>query len=261
MPEQTHSGNHSLRLFTFCLHLAERTGCSQDETLGLAVSRCKIAQFRVQAIIRSDAARRLPYRRSKSPRIRPMTAQQPDKPGPPDAPVSLDDLAERLYPELHRLARMQLRRLRPGQTLNTTALVHEAYVKLMGSAGFADRGHFLAASARAMRHILVNAARDRLADKRGGGAALIPLDEVQVADERAHCNEVLAVGQALERLRELDERLCRVVECRFYAGMTEEETAVALNVSDRTVRRDWLRARAWLKSDMGRLGIEQTDDA
>jgi RNA polymerase sigma factor (TIGR02999 family) len=164
---------------------------------------------------------------------------------------ALDALVEALYAELRVVARGQLRRLRPGQTLDTTALVHEAYVKLVGASDFVDRSHFLAASARAMRHILVNAARRKLADKHGGGQPAITLDGCDVADQQAHYTEVVAVGQALERLREIDERLCRLVECRFYAGMTEEETAVALDISDRTVRRDWLRARAWLKHELG----------
>lgn len=164
---------------------------------------------------------------------------------------ALDALVEALYAGLRVVAKGQLRRLRPGQTLDTTALVHEAYVKLVGASDFVDRSHFLAASARAMRHILVNAARSKLADKRGGGKRAVTLDGCDVADEQAHYTEVVTVGQALERLRDIDERLCRLVECRFYAGMTEEETAAALEVSDRTVRRDWLRARAWLKHELG----------
>ncbi len=163
----------------------------------------------------------------------------------------LDALADALYPELRRIARAQLRRLRPGHTLDTTGLVHEAYVKMVGFDDFADRSHFLAASARAMRHILINTARRKLTDKRGGGVQPVTLEDHEVAADHAPFVEILSVGQALERLRELDERLCRVVECRFYAGMTEDETAAALGVSERTVRRDWLRARAWLKDALG----------
>ncbi len=170
-----------------------------------------------------------------------------------EGPDALDGLVEALYPDLRRIAHAQLRRLRPGSTLDTTSLVHEAYVKMIGSSDFAGRSHFLAASARAMRHILVNAARRKLAIKHGQGRTPDPLDEHQVADERSRFAEVLAIGEAVEGLREIDERLCRVVECRFYAGMTEEETAASLGVSDRTVRRDWLRARAWLKSALGRM--------
>lgn len=131
--------------------------------------------------------------------------------------------------------------------------MHEAYVKLVKRGEFADRVHFLSASARAMRHILVNAARKKLAEKHGGGRESVTLDGHEPADECALYEEILDVGEALDRLQELDDRLCRLVECRFYAGMTEEETAAALDVSDRTVRRDWLRARAWLKQELGRI--------
>ena len=165
---------------------------------------------------------------------------------------NMDTLVERLYPELRRIARGQLRRLRPGQTLDTTSLVNEAYLKLFGASGFVDRGHFLAASARAMRHILVNAARRKLADRHGGGHAQVSLDEELIGIEHAAHSEVIAIGQALERLHAFDERLCQVVECRYFAGMTEEETGSALSVSDRTVRRDWLRARAWLRCELER---------
>ena len=168
-------------------------------------------------------------------------------------PGAINGLVDLLYSELQRIARAQLRRLRPGRTLNTTGLVHEAYVKMIGASDFADRTHFLSASARAMRHILVNAARRKLAEKHGGGKEADSLEGLQVAAAAARFEEILEIGQALERLEQLDERLCRVVECRFYSGMTEEETAHALDVSDRTVRRDWLRARAWLKQELGRL--------
>jgi RNA polymerase sigma factor (TIGR02999 family) len=163
---------------------------------------------------------------------------------------ALDPLVEVLYPELRRIARAQLRRLRPGQTLDTTSLVNEAYVKMIGSSDFNDRNHFLAASARAMRHILINAARRKLADKHGAGRADVTVEERDLVEERRQFVEILAISQALERLAELDERLCRLVECRFYAGMTEVETAAVLGVTDRTVRRDWLRARAWLKHEL-----------
>lgn len=180
-----------------------------------------------------------------------LTAAREGEPG------AIDRLVEALYPELRRIARAQLRRLRPGRTLDTTSLVHEAYVKLVRGGEFNDRAHFLAASARAMRHILVNAARRKLAEKHGGGRDPDSLDGSEVAveraEERARYVEILDVGQALERLKRLDPRLCLLVECRFYAGMTEEETAVALEISDRTVRRDWLRARAWLKQELGRI--------
>lgn len=168
---------------------------------------------------------------------------------------AIDRLVDALYPDLRRIARAQLRRLRPGRTLDTTSLVHEAYVKMVGADDFVDRAHFLAASARAMRHILVNAARRKLTEKHGGGHPPESLEGRELGGQRAQYEEILDVGEALEELRKIDERLCRVVECRFYAGMTEEETAVALAVSDRTVRRDWLRARAWLKQELGRIPV------
>ena len=135
----------------------------------------------------------------------------------------------------------------------TGTLVNEAYVKLVGGGEFVDRAHFLAASARAMRHILVNAVRRKLAERHGGGQAPESLEGRELAAEQAQYHEILDVAQALDELSAIDERLCRLVECRFYAGMTEEETATALGLSDRTVRRDWLRARAWLKEKLGRL--------
>ncbi|MGE0639934.1 MAG: ECF-type sigma factor [Thermoanaerobaculia bacterium] len=168
-------------------------------------------------------------------------------------PEAIDRLVEALYPDLRRIARAQLRRLRPGRTLDTTSLVNEAYVKLVRGGEFADRSHFLAASARAMRHILVNAVRRRLAERHGSGRSAESLEGREVAAELAPYHEILDVAQALEALAAIDERLCRLVECRFYAGMTEEETAEALGISDRTVRRDWLRARAWLKEHLGRV--------
>lgn len=179
-------------------------------------------------------------------------------------PEAINRLVEALYPDLRRIARAQLRRLRPGRTLDTTSLVNEAYVKLVGGGEFVDRAHFLAASARAMRHILVNAVRHKLARKHGGGRDPEPIEGRELAAvpaDTAHYNEILDVAQALEELAVIDERLCRLVECRFYAGMTEEETGVALGISDRTVRRDWLRSRAWLKEKLGRIPAPAGGDA
>ena len=168
-----------------------------------------------------------------------------------DAAICIDRLVPLLHSELRRQAHFQLRRLRPGETFCTTLLVHEAYLKLVGreSASWRDRAHFLAASAQAMRHILVDAARQRATARRGSGqrALTLPTDP-QGTDP--HAADVLEVHRALERLARIDERMCRVVECRFFAGMTEEETGVAVGVSSRTVHRDWLRARAWLKREL-----------
>ncbi len=164
---------------------------------------------------------------------------------------AFDRLMPMVYDDLHRIARRQLRRGRRGDTLNTTGLVHEVYLKMVDQsrASWQDRSHFFAISARAMRQIIVDYARQRLAAKRGGGQAHAELDESRIAIE-AQADWLLAVDQALGRLAELDERMARTVECRFFAGLTEEETAEALGVSVRTVQRDWQRARGWLKEEM-----------
>ncbi|MCP3957792.1 MAG: sigma-70 family RNA polymerase sigma factor [bacterium] len=166
---------------------------------------------------------------------------------------AFDRLMPMVYDDLHRIARRQLRRGRRGATLDTTGLVHEVYLKMVDQSkvSWQDRSHFFAISARAMRQIIVDYARQRLAAKRGGGQAHTGLDESRVAIE-AQADWLVALDQALERLAALDERLARVVECRFFAGLTEEETAEAQSVSVRTVQRDWKRARGWLKEEMGR---------
>ena len=157
-----------------------------------------------------------------------------------------------LYDQLRSLARRQLHR-QGRQTLNTTELVHEAYVKISGSPArdFADRGHFLCLAAGAMRHILVDHAREKLRLKRGGGARQETLDERHAVFFQ-HLDQVLAVDQALERLGREDSRLSGVVECKYFAGYTEPETAEALGVSERTVRRLWQQARTELRGELGR---------
>jgi len=168
-----------------------------------------------------------------------------------DAAVCIDRLVPLLHSDLRRLAHFQLRRMRPGETFCTTLLVNEAYLKLVGreSAPWRDRAHFLAASAQAMRHILVDAARQRVTARRGSGQQIMTLSADPEGND-SHAADVLEIHHALERLTRIDERLCRVVECRFFAGMTEDETSTALGVSSRTVHRDWLRARAWLKREL-----------
>jgi RNA polymerase sigma factor (TIGR02999 family) len=160
-------------------------------------------------------------------------------------------LFDQLYADLRKRARRQLGAWRAGQTLNTTSLVNEAYLRLVGQTvlSLRDRGHFLAIAARAMRHVIVDHARARVAGKRGGGHTNLTLDsvEIAVADEAERLVDLDAI---LEQLSAVDERLTRVVECRFFAGLTEEETALALDSSVRTVQRDWMRARAWLRSRM-----------
>lgn len=162
-----------------------------------------------------------------------------------------------IYDELHRVARAQLRREREGHTLNATALVHEAYLRLVDVTRieWRDRVHFISMAARAMRRILIDSARRHQAERRGGGVAVLPLDEVIALDHDAgvliqldrQADTLVAVDRALQQLGELNERLVRVVEYRFFGGLTEEETAQALGVGERTVRRDWVKARGWLK--------------
>ena len=168
----------------------------------------------------------------------------------PQLSQTAEALLPLLYSDLRRLARRTRWQFSAGETLQTTALVHEAYLKLRSSTGFNDRQHFLRAAAIAMRHILVNLARDATAQKRGSGAVHVSLDEAPEMPAESAGN-LLEVDAALSRLRAVSERLADVVECRFFAGYSEEETAAALGVSDRTVRRDWIKARAWLQLELG----------
>ncbi len=162
--------------------------------------------------------------------------------------AAFDAMVPLVYERLRAIARGQLARAgRRGRTLDTTALVQEAYLQLAGAHGvdWQDRGHFFAVSARAMRRVLVDYARRRYAIKRGGEAECVTLTPDMAAAD-AQSEQVLAVDEALHGLAEFNERLARVVECRYFAGLTEEETALALGTSLRTVQRDWMRARAWL---------------
>ena len=164
--------------------------------------------------------------------------------GEPDA---LDRLLPLVYDDLRWRAHQQLRRRRPGQTLDTTALVHEAYLKLVdpGQADYRDRCHFFAAAATVMRHILVDRARRHAALKRGGAGQRVTLDS-SILQVEAKAVEILDLDAALRSLAEVDERLARLVELRFFGGLTLEETAEALQLSERTVQRDWRAARAFL---------------
>lgn len=157
-----------------------------------------------------------------------------------------------VYDELRAIAHGQLRRERADHTLCTTALVHEAYVRLADQRKgvWADRTHFFAIAARAMRRVLIDYARRHIAARRGGAARKVALnDAAQVAaDDRA--DELIAIDEALKRLSRLDARQARVVEYRFFGGMTESEVATALGITARTVRRDWVRAKAWLMREL-----------
>ena len=165
----------------------------------------------------------------------------------PDDPEAMDRLFDAVYDELRRVAHCALRGERDGHTLSTTGLVHEAYFKLADHSPveWRDRAHFFGVAARAMRQILVEYARRRGAVKRGGGVSLVAWEEETMsADNRA--SALIAVDEALARLALHDSEMARVVECRFFAGLTEEETAKATGGSIRTVQRQWRRAKAWL---------------
>ena len=160
-----------------------------------------------------------------------------------------DRLVRAVYDELRGLARAHLRRERADHTLVTTELVHEAYEKMLGpSAVYSGRGHFFGAAARAMRQILVDHARRRGRVKRGGGERPVALDDVGeiAAGDGSDSVDIVDLDDALTRLAELDPRQAAVVECRYFGGLTVEETAEALGISDSTVKREWRTARAWL---------------
>ena len=167
-------------------------------------------------------------------------------------PEAFDRLVPLVYEDLRRVARRQLRRGRPGAMLDTTGLVHEVWFKLVDGldVDWQDRRHFLAVCARAMRQVIVDHARRMGAAKRGSGVAPLELDESLLPAD-ADAERVLVVDHALDRLARRSPRLAQVVECRFFAGLSEGETAEALGVSLRTAQREWLRARAWLREDLG----------
>ncbi len=162
-------------------------------------------------------------------------------------PEALDRLMPLVYDELQRLAHLYLRREREHHTLNTTALVHEAYINLIGQEDtpWQNRTHFFAVAARAMRHILIDYARRRNRVKRGGGQYHLTLDEIRLVTED-HLEDLLALDQAMTRLESVDARLCRIVECRYFGGLTIAETAEAMALSPATVKRDWNLGKAWL---------------
>jgi RNA polymerase sigma factor (TIGR02999 family) len=155
-----------------------------------------------------------------------------------------------LYADLQRLARSRLRHGSALTLLDTTALVHESYLRLQagdGGATFADRHHFMAYAAKVMRTVVIDVVRARLAERRGGGATKVTLDTVLAEDLSAHDDEVLRVHEALDELATLEPRLAQVVELRYFGGLTEAEIATSLDVTERTVQRDWQKARLFLR--------------
>jgi RNA polymerase sigma factor (TIGR02999 family) len=164
---------------------------------------------------------------------------------------ALDRLIPMVYEELRSLAHLQLRRERPGHTLNTSALVNEAYLKLINvrEVQWRDRAHFFAMSARLMRRVLIDYARARKRDKRGGDVVVVTLEDAMgITGDRA--DDLVALDDALARLEAISERQCRVVEYRCFAGLSVEETAAVLQTSPATVKRDWAFARAWLNREL-----------
>jgi RNA polymerase sigma factor (TIGR02999 family) len=170
---------------------------------------------------------------------------------------ALDRLFPLVYAELRRLAKSYMRKERAGHTLQTTALIHEVYLRLINAdqIEWQNRAHFFGVAARAMRQILVEMARERGSQKRGGGARQVSLDEAMMIDEGLD-EDLVAVDEALRALAQFDARKAQVVEMRFFGGLTEEEMAAALDVSPETVRRDWRLARSWLRR---RLSEGQND--
>jgi RNA polymerase sigma factor (TIGR02999 family) len=165
-------------------------------------------------------------------------------------PAARDRLVPVVYEELRRLAHHYMRNEREGHTLQTTALVNELYLRFAGidAMGWRDRAHFFAMAATLMRRVLVDYARHRGRDKRGGGLSVISIDENMIAPQRAV--DVVALDDALERLAAVDPQQGRVVELRFFAGLSVKETAEALNISPATVKRDWATAKLWLYNEL-----------
>ena len=164
---------------------------------------------------------------------------------------ALEQLLPRVYGELRRIARLRLRRERADHTLAVTDLVHEAYLKLLPveRVDWRSRAHFFAIASRAMRNVLVDHAVRRGAAKRGAGAAVMTLEDTDAAAEQP-LDDLIALSEALGRLERLDPRQAQVVECRFFGGLSLDETAEALSISPATVSRDWTFARAWLHNEL-----------
>jgi len=161
---------------------------------------------------------------------------------------ALDKLLPLVHAELRQIARRQISHERPGHTLQATALINEAYLKLLGQEGFEwhNRAHFFAVCAQIMRHILIDHARAHARDKRGGGALKVSLDDADAAVAGEKAEHLIALEEALKFLERVDPQKGRIVELRYFGGLSIEETAEVLNISPRTVRREWQRSKAWL---------------
>lgn len=168
----------------------------------------------------------------------------------PETEQALNDLASSLYEDLRKAARRERRRAGKPLTWNTTALIHETYVKLYRHQAWISREQFMGFAATAMRHVLVDAARARLTQKRGGTAVRAPLDAADEVTLGGEDREIVRLDEALVELSRMDPELAHLVECRFFAGLDEVETGRVLGVSDRTVRRRWTQARAWLHREL-----------
>jgi RNA polymerase sigma factor (TIGR02999 family) len=171
--------------------------------------------------------------------------------GPPGAAPD-ERLLQRIYDELRQMAHRRLAGEPKDLLSHTTSLVHEAWMRLVGNAnlGWQSRAHFFGAAAEAMRRIIIDRARSRRALKRGGGRAPVALDPASLAAPSADSVDLLALDEALSRLEQLDPRMAQVVKLRFFAGLSVEDTAEALNISARTVNRDWIAARTWLYHEL-----------
>jgi len=165
--------------------------------------------------------------------------------------AALDRLMPLVYTELRQLAHRYMRRERPGHTMQTTALIHEAYLRLVdqNQVRWQHQAHFFGIAARLMRQILIEHARSHTRAKRGGGVGTISLDEVAIVSQ-ARATELLALDDALERLATIDPRKSQVVELRFFGGLSVEEAAQVLNIAPNTVLRDWRMAKAWLRREI-----------
>jgi RNA polymerase sigma factor (TIGR02999 family) len=172
--------------------------------------------------------------------------------------AALDALVPVVYKELRRLAHFELRKERPNHTLQSTALVHEAYFRLVGQdlPQWESRTHFFAIAAQLMRQILVDHARRRRASKRGSGVCMLTLDDATALAQRKDV-DVVAIDDALNTLAEIDPRQCRVVELRFFAGLSLEEISEVMGIATATVQRDWTAARAWLHREISRRPISR----